>query len=130
VNPSIPFWGGPTGVTATVANLSDVLSYGNSSLRLGVEALSPKQGKQISQNAGGWNHQVYTATPGIPGDSGSAFIDAQGRAFGTLSTVQLAPAPASNGVGNVSREIDYMRSHGGPAATLATGTEAFSGALP
>jgi hypothetical protein len=130
VNPSIPFWGGPTGVTGTVANLSDVLSYGNSSLRLGVEALSPKQGKQVSQNAGGWNHQVYTVTPGIPGDSGSAFIDDQGRAFGTLSTVQAAPAPASNGVGDVSREIAYMTSHGGPAATLAQGTEAFSGALP
>jgi hypothetical protein len=130
VNPSIPFWGGPTGVTATVANLSDVLSYGNSSLRLGVEALSPKQGKQLSQGSGGWNHHVYTVTPGIPGDSGSAFIDDQGRAFGTLSTVQAAPAPASNGVGDVSREIDYMLSHGGPAVTLAHGTEPFSGSLP
>lgn len=130
VNPSIPFWGGPTGLTGTVANGSDVLSYGNSSLRLGIEALSPKQGKQVSQNAGGWNHHVYTVTPGIPGDSGSAFIDDQGRAFGTLSTVQAAPAPASNGVGDVSREIDYMLSHGGPAATLAQGTESFSGALP
>ena len=130
VNPSIPFWGGPTGVTATVANLSDVLSYGNSSLRLGVEALSPKQGKQLSQGSGGWNHHVYTVTPGIPGDSGSAFIDDQGRAFGTLSTVQAAPAPASNGVADVSREIDYRLSHGGPGVTLAQGTEAFSGALP
>ncbi|HEX8742322.1 MAG TPA: hypothetical protein VF712_04240 [Thermoleophilaceae bacterium] len=130
VNPSIPFWGGPTGVTDTVENLSDVLSYGNSSLRLGIAALSPKQGTQISQDSGGWNHHVYTVTPGIPGDSGSAFVDDAGRAFGTLSTVQLAPAPASNGVGDVSREIDYMRSHGGPAATLAEGTEAFSGALP
>jgi hypothetical protein len=130
VNPSIPFWGGPTGVTDTVANLSDVLSYGNSSLRLGITALSPKQGKQLSQDSGGWNHHVYTVTPGIPGDSGSAFIDGQGRAFGVLSTVQAAPAPASNGVGDVSREIAYMTSHGGPAATLATGTEAFTGALP
>ena len=130
VNPSIPFWGGPTGVTGTVANLSDVLSYGNSSLRLGVSQLSPKQGKQVTQNANGWNHHVYTATPGIPGDSGSAFIDDQGRAFGTLSTVQAAPAPGSNGVGDVSREVSYMSSHGGPAATLASGTEAFTGALP
>jgi hypothetical protein len=130
VNPSIPFWGGPTGVTGTVEDLSDVLSYGNSSLRLGVEALSPKQGKQVTQDRGGWNHQVYTVTPGIPGDSGSAFIDDQGQAFGTLSTVQAAPAPASNGVSDVSREIDYMLSHGGPGVTLAQGTETFSGALP
>ena len=130
VNPSIPFWGGPTGLTDTVRNLSDVLSYGNSSLRLGVEALSPKQGKQLSQDSGGWNHHVYTVTPGIPGDSGSAFIDDQGRAFGTLSTVQAAPAPASNGVGDLSRELGYMASHGGPAVTLAQGTEPFSGSLP
>jgi hypothetical protein len=130
VNPSIPFWGGPTGLTDQVADLTDVLSYGNSSLRLGITALSPKQGKQISQGNGEWNHHVFTATPGIPGDSGSAFIDDQGRAFGTLSTVQAAPVPASNGVGNVKREIDYMLSHGGPGVTLAQGTEAFSGALP
>ena len=130
VNPSIPFWGGPTGVTDTVANGSDVLSYGNSSLRLGIDQLKPKQGKQVSQGNGGWNHHVLTVTPGIPGDSGSAFIDDQGRAFGTLSTLQAAPVPASNGVGDVSRELDYMRSHGGPAVTLAQGTEPFSGSLP
>jgi hypothetical protein len=130
VNPSIPFWGGPTGLTATVPDTAKVLSYGNSSLRLGITQLSPKQGVQLWQDSGGWNHAVYTATPGIPGDSGSAFIDAQGRAFGVLSTVEAAPKPASNGVGDVSRELDYMHSHtslGG--VTLANGTEAFRGPL-
>ncbi len=91
VNPSIPFWGGPTGVTDTVAQGDKVLSYGNSSLRLGITQLSPKQGLSLGQDSGGWNHTVYTATPGIPGDSGSAFMDAQGRAFGVLSTLQVAP---------------------------------------
>src|SRR3954447_17088674 len=42
VNPSIPFWGGPTGVTGTLAAGDKVLSYGNSSLRLGITQLSPK----------------------------------------------------------------------------------------
>ena len=93
VNPSIPFWGGPTGVTDTVAQGDTVLSYGNSSLRLGITQLSPKQGLSLGQDSGGWNHTVYTASPGIPGDSGSAFIDAQGRAFGVLSTLQVAPLP-------------------------------------
>src|SRR3954466_4616870 len=32
-NPSIPFWGGPTGMTDTTAQGDKVLSYGNSSLR-------------------------------------------------------------------------------------------------
>jgi hypothetical protein len=129
VNPTIPFWGGPTGIATSTASGDKVLSYGNSSLRLGIRQLSPKEGVSLGQTGGGWNHQVYTATPGIPGDSGSAFIDRQGRAFGTLSTVQLAPAAGSNGVSDVSRELDYMRSHGGPQATLANGTEPFEGPL-
>jgi hypothetical protein len=129
VNPSIPFWGGPTGVTDTVPANSKVLSYGNSSLRGGVTQLSPKEGIQLSQDSGGWNHNVFTVSPGIPGDSGSAFIDKQGRAFGVLSTLQIAPLAGSNGVGDVAREVAYMRAHGGPQATLATGTEPFRGPL-
>jgi trypsin-like peptidase len=129
VNPSVPFWGGPTGVTDTVAQGDKVLSYGNSSLRQGITQLSPKQGLSLGQDSGGWNHTVYTVTPGIPGDSGSAFMDAQGRAFGVLSTLQIAPLPAGNGVGDVSREIAYMKAHGGPDVTLATGTEPFRGPL-
>jgi hypothetical protein len=129
VNPTIPFWGGPTGTTDTTNSGDTVLSYGNSSLRGGVRQLSPKEGKSLGQTGGGWNHQVYTATPGIPGDSGSAFIDRQGRAFGTLSTVQIAPAAGSNGVSDISRELAYMQSHGGPAVTLANGTEAFRGPI-
>jgi hypothetical protein len=129
VNPSIPFWGGPTGLTDTVAQTDKVLSYGNSSLRLGITQLSPKEGVSLGQDAGGWNHTVYTVSPGIPGDSGSAFIDRQGRAFGTLSTLQVAPVAGGNGVGDLSRELAYMESHGGPDVTLATGTEAFRGPL-
>jgi hypothetical protein len=129
VNPSIPFWGGPTGTTGAVAQADKVLSYGNSSLRLGITQLSPKEGLSLGQSGGGWTHQVYTVTPGIPGDSGSAFIDRQGRAFGTLSTLQVAPAVGANGVGDVSRELAYMESHGGPDVTLALGTEPFRGPL-
>ena len=113
----MPFWGGPTGIAATTATGDEVVSYGNSSLRGGVRELSPKEGKSLGATGGGWIHTVYTVTPGIPGDSGSGFMDAQGRAFGVLSTVAIAPLAASNGVGDVSREIAYMHSHGGPAAT-------------
>ena len=129
VNPSIPHWGGPNAVGASTALRDKVYSYGNSSLRGGVQQLSPKEGVQLSQDSGGWNHNVLTVTPGIPGDSGSAFIDREGRAFGVLSTLQIAPLAGSNGVGDVSREVAYMQSHGGPQATLATGTEPFRGPL-
>src|SRR5919106_4915567 len=129
VNPSIPFWGGPTGITGSVPDQSKVLSYGNSSLRFGVRDLSPKEGIKVATEGNGWSHQVYTVTPGIPGDSGSAFLDKQGRAFGVLSTLQIAPLAGANGVGDLSRELAYMESHGGPDVTLANGTEPFRGPL-
>jgi len=128
VNPSIPHWGGPVGINTTgTATSETVYSYGNSSLRGGSTQVSPKRGASLGTDSGGWNHQVYTSTPGIPGDSGSAFLDGQGRALGVLSTVAIAPLPASNGVGDVSRELGYANGPGGLGVTLATGTEAFNG---
>ena len=131
VNPSIPFWGGPVGLnTAGTAAGDSVYSYGNSSLRGGVEQLSPKQGTSLGTDSDGWNHQVYTATPGVPGDSGSAFLDPEGNALGTLSTVQLAPLAGSNGVGDLAHELAYAQEYGGfSGLTLALGTEPFSPAL-
>lgn len=60
-------------------------------LRLGISQPSPKRGWSLGDGAGGWTHTVYTATPGIPGDSGSGFMDAGGHALGILSTVAIAP---------------------------------------
>ena len=128
VNPSIPFWGGPTGIVDTVPQGEKVLSYGNSSLRLGITQLSPKEGLSLGQTGNGWSHEVYTVTPGIPGDSGSAFIDRDGRAFGVLSTLQIAPKVGANGVGDVSRELAYANANGA-GVQLANGTEAFTGPL-
>jgi hypothetical protein len=128
-NPSIPFWGGPTGLTDTTTQGETVLTYGNSSLRGGITQLSPKQGVSLGPDGGGWTHQVYTVSPGIPGDSGSAFMNEGGKAFGVLSTLQIAPLPAANGVSDLSRMLAYMRTHGGPNVTLANGTEALRGPL-
>jgi hypothetical protein len=128
-NPSIPFWGGPTGIADTTAQGDKVLTYGNSSLRLGITQLSPKEGLSLGASGGGWTHEVYTVSPGIPGDSGSAFMTAGGQAFGVLSTLQLAPKPAANGVSDLSRMLAYMRANGGPDVQLANGTAAFTGPL-
>jgi len=129
-NPSVPFFGGPTGLSSAPIGLGQkVVSYGNSSLRFGLSPLSPKFGRSLGTSDGGWNHTVYTATPGIPGDSGSGFLDASGRAFGTLSTVAIAPLTGSNGVSDLSRELAYAQSHGLPRLTLVNGTEAFNGRL-
>ena len=129
VNPSIPFWGGPTGIDTNGTAASDrVFSYGNSSLRGGVEALSPKTGVSLGDDAadGGWSHPLYTVTPGIPGDSGSAFLSENGQAIGTLSTLGLAPLPASNNIGDLAKELAYAQANSGIAGLrLVPGTEAF-----
>jgi Trypsin len=136
VNPSVPSFGGPTGVAEAPTNAgATVYTYGNSELRGGVTQLSPKRGTVIQQQGNGWSRDVYTATPGIPGDSGSGFMDANGNAIGVLSTVQLAPLAGSNGVGDLAREIAYMHANGN-GANVAPGTEPFNpgatagGALP
>jgi hypothetical protein len=127
VNPSVPRWGGPVGLNTTGTRATEaVYSYGNSSLRGGVTLLSPKQGVSVGDAGNGWSHTVYTVTPGIPGDSGSAFLDKSGKALGTLSTVAIAPLAASNGVGDLSRELAYAQAHGGIGAVqLEPGTEPF-----
>jgi hypothetical protein len=131
VNPSVPFWGGPTALnTDESAAGENVYSFGNSSLRGGIELLSPKQGSSLGATGNGWSHPVYTATPGIPGDSGSAFLDSEGNALGTLSTIAIAPLPASNGVGDLERELAFAQQHSGISGlSLVPGTEPFSPAL-
>ena len=127
VNPSIPFWGGPNGIdTNGTVQGENVYSYGNSELRGGVSQLSPKQGVSLGDDGGGWSHNVYTVSPGIPGDSGSAFLNSTGAALGVLSTVQIAPVAGSNGVGDISREINYMNAHSSLGAQLALGTQPFN----
>ena len=128
VNPSVPALGGPTGVGAWGGTGSQVYTYGNSELRGGVTALSPKQGVVVQGTPSGWSHDVYTVTPGIPGDSGSGFMNANGGAIGVLSTVQLAPLAGSNGVGNLGMELNYMHANasGFSGVNLVPGTETFN----
>jgi len=128
INPSVPGYGGPTAL-GTVGGLgSTVYSWGNSSLRQGIRQLSPKQGVVLQGEGNGWSHNVLTVTPGIPGDSGSGFLNGNGEAFGTLSTLQFAPAAGSNGVGNLIKELDYMRANVPALANvqLVPGTEPFT----
>jgi hypothetical protein len=126
VNPSVPGFGGPTGVGAA-ADGETVYSYGNSSLRAGVTKLSPKQGIVVQSEGNGWSRTVYTVTPGVPGDSGSGFLNSTGGAIGVLSTLQILPTAGSNGVGDLGRELSYMRANSAfSSVQLAPGTEPFN----
>jgi hypothetical protein len=126
VNPSVPGFGGPTGVGSAGAG-ETVYSYGNSSLRRRVTKLSPKQGAVVQTDGNGWSYTVYTATPGVPGDSGSAFLNSAGRGLGVLSTLQILPAAGSNGVGDLGHELNYLRANSSFSnVQLAPGTEPFN----
>jgi hypothetical protein len=129
VNPSIPFWGGPTGVdTDGTATGDRVWTYGNSSLRFGITQLSPHTGISLGDDAadGGWSHPLYTVSPGIPGDSGSGFMTQDGLAVGVLSTLGLAPLPLSNNIGDLGRELAFAQAHSGISGLrLVNGTEPF-----
>jgi hypothetical protein len=73
---------------------------------------------------------VITLTPGIPGDSGSGFLNGSGEAIGVLSTLQIAPLPATNGVGDLGKELAYLRASSDfSAMQLPPGTEAFKADL-
>ena len=79
---------------------------------------------------GGWSRSVYTVTPGIPGDSGSGSINGAGQAIGVLSTVAVLPLPLSNGVGDLAKELDYMRANSAfSGVQLVNGTRPFQSNL-
>jgi hypothetical protein len=129
VNPSVPFWGGPNGIDTDGTKAGDrMYTYGNSSLRAGISALSPHTGVSLGDDPadGGWSHPLYTVTPGIPGDSGSGFLSENGKAVGVLSTLGLLPKPASNNIGDLAKELAFAQTHSGISGLqLTNGTEPF-----
>ena len=140
VNPSVPFWGGPTGIdTDGTAAGDQVWTYGNSSLRGGLSPLSPHTGISLGDDAadGGWSHPLYTVTPGIPGDSGSGFMTADGKAVGVLSTLGLAPLPAveqhrrpGQGAGLRPAALRHLRAAAGQRHRAVQPDPLSAGALP
>jgi hypothetical protein len=134
VNPSVPHWGGPVGLdTAGTTPGEKVYSYGNSELRGGVSQTSPKEGSSQGDTGAGWSHTVITYNPGIPGDSGSGFLDANGNALGVLSTIDVGvPGGVNNGVGDLAKELAYLHANSSfSAVQLVPGTDPFSaGSLP
>jgi hypothetical protein len=129
VNPTVPFFGGPTGLDSDgLPEGEQVFSYGNSPLRMGLTELSPKIGISAGDVGEGFGHEVITLSPGVPGDSGSAFLDSDGEAVGVLSTLNVAPLPATNGLADVAMALAYANANGGLGEIeLELGTEPFTG---
>ena len=77
VNPSIPYWGGPTGLAKTDSQRRQGAELRRIALIGGTLELKPRQGLSRGQSAGGWTHTVFTLLPGLPGDSGSGLSTAR-----------------------------------------------------
>jgi hypothetical protein len=130
VNPSIPVWGGPTGIDRSAGFGETTYTYGDSELRAGIDALSPKFGVTTGDDNDGWTHGIYTVTPGIFGDSGSAVLGPSGGALGVLSTVEVLPMPLENNASDIAKALEYMKRYTTlDAVTLAKGTVPFAGVI-
>lgn len=129
VNPSVPFWGGPTDLAQRgVYTLEKVYGFGKSSLRKAGSTASRQSAITAPDKADldGWSHTFYGYSPGIPGDSGSGYLDSDGRALGTLSTLAFG-MPMANTIGDLPKELDYARKHSGiRGLRLEAGTEPFN----
>lgn len=123
VNPSMPHWGGPSGISAGSTRGDTAHGYGAGYAERGLNP-SPKTGVSLGQRAAGWAHVLDLRPPAVEGDSGSGVIDSQGRAYGVMSTLSLRRGV--NGAADLSRALDYARGSGFPQLTLVTGTEPFS----
>lgn len=108
VDPTVPVLGGPTALdTDGVVSGEPVFSYQPNNGGTVV-----KQGRSVGESGGGRAHNVTTSPPGRPGDSGSGYLDGDGRAFGVLST-QFLDGTAANGVTDLGRALAYANRYGG-----------------
>lgn len=131
VHPAMLHFGGPTGLanSSTVQSFEKVLTYGNSGTRLGIDPSGWHEGV-VLLNEGTWTSTVYTATPGVPGDSGSGVMTRDGSALGVLVTIGATPFPASNGVSHLDTLLAWAKEHAGVDVRLATWELLDPGLLP
>ena len=128
VNPSMPFWGGPIGLADRGMSMSEkVFGFGRSELRKAGSNASRQSAVTLADArvSHGWSHSFVARSPGIPGDSGSGYLDSAGEALGTLSTLRMS-FPMVNAIGDLRHELRYARAHSGiRGLRLELGTVAF-----
>lgn len=130
VHPGVRHFGGPTALadSATVATGDKILTYGNSGLRQGIDPSGWHEGYVLETS--GWTTTAYTVGPGVPGDSGSGVLTADGKALGILVTLTILPTAGSNGITHLDRALDYAAQHAGLEVRLATWQLEDAGLLP
>jgi hypothetical protein len=126
VDPTVPFLGGPTGLdTGGTRRGEPVYSYQPNN-----EAEAVKVGVSLGTSANGLTHRVDTTPPGVPGDSGSGYLDSEGQAFGVLST-EFLDERRTNGVADLASALGYANRYGDLGqVSLVRGTEPFTPPQP
>lgn len=106
VHPAMLKYGGPTGVSPPLQPGDRVLTYGNTDLRdTGRPLPDPLDGREgIVTARSEWITEVALAGPGIPGDSGSPVLAADGSAVGVMKYL----GPGTNGVTNLDAALAYL----------------------
>lgn len=127
VNPTVPFWGGPRTIGGPPVGAGATLyTVGNSSMRSG--SPKAKTATVIRRTGGGLGYDIKGGT-GIPGDSGSGYMDSTGRAIGVLSTISVGlqiGGLVTNTVGDLYQELVWARQYSGiKGLRLAVGTQPF-----
>ncbi|WP_308257660.1 serine protease [Pseudonocardia lacus] len=134
VNPSVPFFGGPTGLdTGGLPAGAEVFGYGSPRARVGSGINAPLQPKvgaaaEPATPRDPYTHEIHTITPGVPGDSGAGYLDAGGHAVGLLSTLTLNSSEGvSDGLSDLAAALGYAAANGGIGEVeLVLGTEPFT----
>jgi hypothetical protein len=116
VSAVVPGFGGPTGLAQLPDAGAAVYAVGSSPNR---SSSTYKSGRVIDRST--WTMTVRTRPGGVPGDSGSGYLDASGRAVGVLSTFDIFPQTGANGVGSLAQEVAFARTHGVAGLKLVTG---------
>lgn len=112
VHPAMLHFGGPTGlIPFEEVEVGDrILTQGASSMRPGPSRLGAREGYVVDKDS--TTNRVYVwAVPGIFGDSGSGVMLADGRALGTLVTLEFERG-MQNGIVSLSASLELARQRG------------------
>lgn len=109
VHPAVQDFGGPTGLADGVAVSDEVQWYGSTSATPDSRSTNQHRGTVVASSD--WSFEAYSAAPGVPGDSGSGVMLADGSAAGVLVTVETV-YPAANGVTKLGPALAFAEDHG------------------
>jgi len=116
VSPAVKAFGGPTDL-ANVDGGERVEWYGNTGATPDASATREHEGVITSTSQ--WRATMYSATPGVPGDSGSGVMLEDGPAIGVLSTVS---ATGSNGVTLLEPALAFANEYAGAYELVTWGS--------